>query len=364
MTRWEPACGLVAPEVVRVPEPGQHHLVAAAQVRHQFLGRVLRRGREVERAADHERLGIRVAHAAVLVLTGACGPGVAQPATGPEELGAGVAQDRAAVGAGSEGGRGVAHVGAADGGDIAPGLGLGERDAGHQGLEPEPARVAVGGRLPGVDRQRARDRRRRGGRVHETEERGDARVAALDRQEPPVVGQMRIRRPHVGGEVAASLPAGVAARAQRRVVADLPVDRLRVPDEVAGRVGADHHGAVDAPRVAPGVDHGGTRAGTLADQVDALVAQRAPGGLEVVDPLGQRVAGEIDAVGAQVIRARPVAVRLRAQGLLAEQVGGVLQRRHHLAGSRARTIRRRRGSRRARRRGCRRSGSRSRSPCC
>ena len=79
--------------------------------------------------------------------------------------------------------------------------------------------------------------------------------------------------------------------------ADLLVRRLRVPEEVAGRVDADHHRAVDALRVAPGVDHRRAGARALADEVDRPVAERNPCGLEIVDPLRERVAGEIDAVG-------------------------------------------------------------------
>ncbi len=72
-------------------------------------------------------------------------------------------------------------------------------------------------------------------------------------------------------------------RAEAGVAADLRVGRLRVPEEVPGRVDADHHRAVDAPRVPPGVDHREARAGALADEVDLAVAERLAGGLEVVD---------------------------------------------------------------------------------
>ena len=47
-------------------------------------------------------------------------------------------------------------------------------------------------------------------------------------------------------------------------------------------------------RVAVGVDLRGAGAGALADQVDAVVAERAAGVLEVVDALGQRVAVEVE----------------------------------------------------------------------
>ena len=82
--------------------------------------------------------------------------------------------------------------------------------------------------------------------------------------------------------------AGVVLRAERGVALDLLVGRLRVPEEVAGRVDADHHRAVDALRVAPGVDHRRARPGALAEEVDAVVAERLARGLEVVDLLRQR----------------------------------------------------------------------------
>ncbi len=63
--------------------------------------------------------------------------------------------------------------------------------------------------------------------------------------------------------------------AERGVAADLLVRRLRVPEEVAGRVHGDHHRAVDALRVAPGVDHRRARPGALAHEIDAAVAERA-----------------------------------------------------------------------------------------
>ncbi len=108
---------------------------------------------------------------------------------------------------------------------------------------------------------------------------------------------------------------------------DLCVRRLRVPEEVAGRVHGDHHRAVDALRVAPGVDHRRTGAGALADQVDAVIAEGLAGRLEVVDALGQRVAGEIDAVRLKPGRARAERVGVRTHRPRSEVVSRVLQRR-------------------------------------
>ena len=105
------------------------------------------------------------------------------------------------------------------------------------------------------------------------------------------------------------------------------------------------------------------RAGALAEQVDAAVAERTARGLEVVDALDERVAGEVDAVGLQPVGA---VARRRAsyarRATRAEEVGGAL-RADVPRGSRAPTSRRRRDSRRARRRGRRRTGSPRRTPC-
>ena len=116
-----------------------------------------------------------------------------------------------------------------------------------------------------------------GGRVHQAEERGDLDVAPLDRQEQPAPRDVLV------GGVDEAVRSGVRLRQSRRlraergVAADLLAGRLRVPEEVAGRVDADHHRAVDALRVAPGVDHRRARAGALADEVDSA-RSRARGG--------------------------------------------------------------------------------------
>ena len=57
---------LVRPEGAGMAELREHDLVAVAEVRQQLLRRELRRRREVERAADEERLDVRVLHARVL----------------------------------------------------------------------------------------------------------------------------------------------------------------------------------------------------------------------------------------------------------------------------------------------------------
>ena len=82
--------------------------------------------------------------------------------------------------------------------------------------------------------------------------------------------------------------------------------------------------------MAPRVDHRRARAGALAEQVDPLVAHGHARGLDVVGPLGQRVPGEVDAVGLQARGAVPEAVGVRALRLRGEEAGRVLERRHDL----------------------------------
>src|SRR5262249_56436780 len=112
-------------------------------------------------------------------------------------------------------------------------------------------------------------------------------------------------------------------RAELRVAAELMVDRLPVPEEVPGRVDADHRRAVDARRVAPAVDQRRASPGALADEVDAVVAERLARGLDVLDDLHERVAGEVDAVRLEPARAGAEAVRVRGLGLHAEEIGRV-----------------------------------------
>jgi enoyl-CoA hydratase/carnithine racemase len=96
------------------------------------------------------------------------------------------------------------------------------------------------------------------------------------------------------------------------------------------RVHPDHDRAEDALGVAPGVDQRRARSGALAQEVDALVTQRDARALQVVDPLRQAVAGEIVAVLRQSIRAGPETIGERAERLLAEEIGRVLERRLRL----------------------------------
>ena len=110
---------LVAPEVGRVPELGEHDLPPVAQVRQQLPRRVHRRRRAVEVSADQQRLGVRVADAAVRVVVGVRRPRVYQVAAGEQDLRAGVAEDRPAVAAGLEVPPCGAGVGPRDRGDVA-----------------------------------------------------------------------------------------------------------------------------------------------------------------------------------------------------------------------------------------------------
>ena len=135
------------------------------------------------------------------------------------------------------------------------------------------------------------------------------------------------------GEVVGPPAAARVLRAEAGVATDQLVGHLRAPEEVARRVHPDHHGPVDAPRVAPGVDHREPRARALAHEVDAAVAKRPAGGLEVVGLLGQRVAGEIDAVILEPRGAVAKRAAVGAVGLLAEKVGRALQGRRDLGQS-------------------------------
>ena len=188
----------------------------------------------------------------------------------------------------------------------------------------------MGGREPGVQGHRSGERRGIFRRLHESEEAGDPCVALLDRKEQPAVRHVRDGPFQRRGEIAGALVARRVLRTEAGVAADLFVRRLRVPDEVAGWVDADHHRTVDGGRVAPGVDHRGAGARAFAQQVDLVVAEGFPCRLEVVDPFGECVAGEIDAVCLEPLRARAERVRVGIEGLLAEEVGGVLEGRFDL----------------------------------
>ena len=199
----------------------------------------------------------------------------------------------------------VGGVGSCDGGDVAPDLSAWEHERGEDGEQPGAAgAVALVHREERVERAgRGKRAAAVGGGVEEAEESGGADVALLDRHEPEAARDVLVRGVHRGCEVVRPVAAIARLGAQGGVAMDLLAGRLRVPEEVTRRVDSDHHGSVDALRVAPGVDHRGARAGALADQVDGSVAERLACKLEVVDPLGQRVAGEIDALSAKPGRA-------------------------------------------------------------
>ena len=145
-----------------------------------------------------------------------------------------------------------------------------------------------------------------------------------------MTGNVSERGLHRRGEI--RRPATTARRlgAERGIAVDLLVGRLCVPEEVAGWIDADHHRAMDALRVAPGIDHRGAGARAFAHQVDLVVAEGAAGRLEVVDFFGDRIAGEIDTIAAEPVGARAVRRGDGAVRLLAEEVTRVLHRRAHL----------------------------------
>jgi hypothetical protein len=164
-------------------------------------------------------------------------------------------------------------------------------------------------------------------RVDEPEHGDDPDVRVLDRQEEPAVGDVGGGPSHRRGEVVGPRAAADVVGAEGGVAAHLLVGLVRVQQEGAGRVHRHHHRPVDALGVAPGVDHRCAGSGALAQQVDLVVAERDARGLEIVDLLHQAVAGEIDAVVGEPVCAGPVAVAVRAEEFVAENVGRTLQRR-------------------------------------
>ena len=319
----------------------------------------LRRRREVELAADRgASRRSSPARGCTRSRPALAGHGVDQPAAGPEEVGAGVADDRVRRSA-------LARSSARACGGVGPGR---RRRRRPRRTRREDAMSAISDRNQSplaspsaaesqrVDRHRRRERRApSGGRLHQPEEGGDPHVALPDRQEP--ASGPGCRRTSACIEAARSsvrLRQRRVLRAERGVAPDLLVGRLRVPEEVAGRVDADHHRAVDALRVAPGVDHRRARAGALAER-GRCGRSRAP----CARPRGRRpaagsaVAGEIDAVvlAAASAQARnAVGVRARSDFSPRKSVE-CLQRRLDLGAVEPRRSRRRRGSRRGRRRG-------------
>ena len=305
---------------------GEDDLAAVRQMREQLARRPLRRRREVELAADQERLDVRVAHRVYWFSSGFAGQ--ASTSRPPAQIrsvpGLPMIDPRSAS---AEEAPGVGRVDPGDRGDVTPELLARERHLRHQRQEPRTASVALVGGEQRVDRP---------GRAS-----GPApSVVAFIRPKnaaaltcPSLIGRnhqwsgMSRRPTGARPRGPASAPAGGVLRAERGVAADLLVGRLRVPEEVAGRVDRDHHRPVDAPRVAPGVDHRGARPGALAQEVDAAVAERLARGLEVVDPLREAVAGEIDAVVREPVGARPKASARSRKDFSVEEVGRALERR-------------------------------------
>jgi hypothetical protein len=113
---------LVRPEVVGVAEVLEDDLMAVRQVRQELAGCVLRRRREVERAADQQRLDVRVANVRELVLVRARGPRVDEAAAGPDQVGARAADHRTAVGVRRVEAPCVRGVRPGDRSDVAPDL--------------------------------------------------------------------------------------------------------------------------------------------------------------------------------------------------------------------------------------------------
>ena len=84
-----PASFCSAQKSVVWPKPSQDHLPAALEVREQFVGRVLGRGRAVELAADQQGLDVGVAHGRVGRSSAVGGQAVAHLSAGPQEVAGG-----------------------------------------------------------------------------------------------------------------------------------------------------------------------------------------------------------------------------------------------------------------------------------
>ena len=264
----------------------------------------------------------------VLVLVRARRPGVEQAAAGPDEVGAGVADDRAAVGVRARRSAVASAASlAADRGDVAPDLTRAGRRAAPSATgasaplaSPSAAESSVSIVIGAGERAAAV-----GGRVHQAEERGDPDVALLDRQEPPAVGRCADGGLQRRGEVRRPAPAAAscahrARRSGRSARRSSSASQRKWPGGLTPIITERWM----LRRVAPGVDHRRARAGALAEQVDRVVAERAARGVEVVDALRQRVAGEVDAVALRAGPRRPGTPRRRRGTTLAEEVARVL----------------------------------------
>ena len=301
-----------------------------------------------------EGLDVRVAHARVLVLVRVRRPCVEQRAAGPDQVGAGLADDRPAGRPSRR--RAEPAASALATAATSPQTDRSGRRTAPERHEPRPLASPFAAASSVSIVQGAGSGAASGGRLHQPEERGDPHVAFLTGRNHQRSG-MSAYADGATRRGRRSAPAGRVLRAERGVAADLLVGRLRVPDEVARRVDADHHRPVDALRVAPGVDHRRARPGALA-QRGRCGRSRAP----CARPRDRRPA----AAGCSrrgrrprpsAGRRRPGTRRVRAVGLLAEEVGRALERRLDLGAVEHRRSRPCRGSRRARRRGRRRTGS-------
>ena len=125
-------------------------------------------------------------------------------------------------------------------------------------------------------------------------------------------------------------PARRVVCTERGVPLDLLARRPRVPEEVAGRVDADHDRAVDPLRIPPGVDQRRPCPRAFAEEVDALVAQLLAGGFEVVDALRDGVPGEVEPLVLQPLRALPVRRCVGPHRLLGQIAARLLAGRGHL----------------------------------
>ena len=231
---------LVGPEVVVCPSSGSTTWWPFGRCGSSSLRGVLRRRREVERAADQQRLDVRRPHAAVLVVVRVRRPRVGQAAAGPDEVGAGLPRIEPRSAAGREVARAAAGVLVPRGAPASPQTNdVGKASVGQQRQEPEAARVALRGRRASESIVIGAESGAAAGRSTPSGRRTTASrtLPLLDRQEP--ASGRGCPRPSRRIEAARS---SVRARqlascgAERGVAADLRVGRLAGP-RGSGRAG-------------------------------------------------------------------------------------------------------------------------------
>ena len=142
-------------------------------------------------------------------------------------------------------------------------------------------------------------------------------------QEPYALRVYRRAEPvrrHVGGQpseishrVACPGSATGVREAERGVASELGVGERWIPDEVAGRIGADHDHAAKAFGIAPHIDQLESRAVAAAEKIDPAIAQRPTSRFLVVHGLRHRIAREVDPLACQPCGAKARTLRVAGE---------------------------------------------------